>query len=218
MTRNLKTIFGASVATLLVVHAISVLGASATTSGHFTSNAASGQSKLDITEGTETSHTTTLNAYSTSITCHTAHYTAPNLTSATVTGVTVAAEYTSCTNGSGQAVTVRMNGCHYFFRSRSEGHGTINFLCPAGKKAEVEWSGNTMKFGEQTPKGGAVYTTTEASGLHALTVDITAEGLTLECHGSCQIFGTNSSTGKLTGSVTVSATEVSEPYVGITAT
>jgi hypothetical protein len=218
MIRNLMTMAGASLATILVASAIGVIGASATTSGHFTTNAPSGQVKLDITESTETTDRTTWNAFGTSISCHKVNYAAPNLTSSTVSTITITPEYANCTTGSEGSANIKMNGCHYSFASRTEGHGTVKLICATGKKVEVESGAGTMKFAEQTPKGGAVYTTIDASGLHALTIDLTAEGLTGECHGACQIFGTNNANGKLTGSVTVVATEVAEPFVGITAT
>jgi hypothetical protein len=216
MTRYVITVLSASLVTAIAMHAVGVFGASATTSGHFTT--ANRQTWLDIAESTETAHKTTLTAFGSTISCHNAHYKAPDVIVGTATGVTVTAEYTNCTTGSGGAATVRMNGCDFSFTSRTEGHGTIHFACPAGKKAEVETGVGTMKFGSQTPKGGAFYTTTEANGVHGLTVDITTEGIVAECHGACQIVGTNTTTAKLTGAAVVTATEVAEPFVGITAT
>jgi hypothetical protein len=201
MIRSLKTGFGLSMLVALLVAAFGVMNASATTSGHFTSESA--ETKLDISEETGTAHTTTLSAFGSTVTCHKVDYSASNIIGTTTQTITAFAEYTNCTTGTGGAATVRMNGCHYQFTSRSTGHGTTHFICPAGKKAEVESSAGTMKFGAQTPSAGATYSAIIGSktGKNAITASITAE-----CHGACQFIATHTSTATLKGSVTVEGT------------
>jgi hypothetical protein len=220
MIRSVKAAFGLSLLAALVFSAMSVMSASAITSGHFTSDAVSHLTKVHIVEGTETPHKTTLSAIGTTVECHQVHYEAPNLAGTTFVAITVLAEYTNCTQG-GNAASVTMNGCHYIFTPRTPpGHATPHFKCPAGKRAEVHTSAGTLSFGEQTPtQGGVTYTTTTENTKHALTVNITAEGIHYTCHGACQIFGTSGTTGKLTGSVTVQGTDaVNKGYVNITHT
>jgi hypothetical protein len=222
MKRSLKAGLGLSMLVALIVAAFGVMSASATTSGHFTSDSA-GETKLIPTEATGTTHTTSLSAFGLTVTCHNVTYTAANMKTATTQEITVTPTYLGCTSGENPA-HVRMNGCHYIFTSRTApGHGTPHFLCPVGKKAEVEITGSNciMKFGAQTPtSGGATYDTIEMAGKHALTVNVTAEGIHAEAHGGiCVFFPTNTTTAKLTGSVTVRGENpATGAAVGITAT
>ena len=211
MIRNLKAAFGLSLLAALILSAVSVMGASAITNGHFVSDSPSGKTKLDITEATGTSHQTQLNAYGAHVTCHDATYTAHHI-GTTAEAITVTPSYINCTDGNNNPVHITMNGCHYEFTPRTSGHATAHFRCPLGNKAKVtvtDSSGSsisTMQFGAQTPSGGVVYETITTNNKHAITANITIEGIVGECHGLCQIFGTNTTTGKLTGAVTVAGT------------
>jgi hypothetical protein len=219
MIRNLRAAFGLGLVTAMTLGALNVVGASATTSGHFVSSSASGISRLEIQEGTDGLHKLELAAIGTTVACHATHFAAPNLTSTTATAITVSAEYTSCTSG-GNAASVTMSECYFEATSPPvSGHGTVHLRCPSGAKVQVHTSAGTISFGEQTPtKGGVAYTTSEVGNLHALTVDVTAEGIHYECHGACLIFGTKGTTAALKGSLTVQSREVGDPIVGLTAT
>jgi hypothetical protein len=202
MIRSLKTGLGLSMLVALLVAAFGVMNASATQTGHFTSS--STNTKYDVREATGTAHSTQLSAYGSTVECHHATYNVHHTSSTTFTTLAVTPEYTACTTGSGGAATVRMNGCYYDFTSRTTGHATVHLICPAGKKAEVETSGGLEKFGAQTPTTGGV-TYTNENGL--ITVNITVEGIHAECHGACQLLGTNTTTASLKGSVTVEGTD-----------
>jgi hypothetical protein len=217
MIRNLKAAFGLALLAALVVSAMGALSASATKSGHFVSDKPN--TILHITEATGGAHTTYLTALGSTIRCHTVKYTAPNVDE-TEEDLTVTPSYAGCEyNGETDKATVTMNGCHYTFTPRpAPNHGTVDFICPIGKKAEVHTPNGTFAFGEQTPKGGVVYTTAELEGTHALTVDITAEGIKYTCHGTCQIFGTSGEGAKLHGSVTVKGTNALGGGANITVT
>lgn len=76
-----------------------------------------------------------------------------------------------------------------------------------------------MKYPPQTPTtGGLTYSTIETNGKHAVTVNVTAEGIHAECHGACQLIGTNTTTAKITGSLTVAGTDAAGNPVNITTT
>lgn len=221
MIRSLKTGLGLSMLVALLVAAFGVMNASATTSGHFTSDSG-GETKLIATEATGTTHETALSAYGLGVTCHNVAYSPKTLTTATTQEITVEAVYTNCTSGSNEA-KVRMNGCHYIFTSRTAPeHGTTHFLCPGTNRAEVEIpSSNTLiSFGAQTPTlKGATYSTIEMEGKHAITANITTEGIHAHCHrGVCLLLGTTTTTAKLTGAVTVRGTNSANAPVNITAT
>jgi predicted extracellular nuclease len=214
MIRSLKAAFGLALLAALAVSAMSVVGASAKVSGHFTSDSG-GLTVLDIKEVTD-AHDVTLSAIGTTVTCHTAKYTA-SINVATTQQLSVAPEYTNCTTGSGGSASVTMNGCTYQFNSASTGHGTAGIVCPT-KKAEVHTSAGTLSFGTQTADEGLVYTTVTHNAKHALTVDITAKGIDYTCHGACQIFGTSGTSATMSGEVTVTGTNSGGSSVNITAT
>lgn len=220
MIRTLKATLGLGLLAALAMSAIGVMGASAEKSGHFTSDSPSGKTKLDISEVTGTGHQVVLSAVGSTVECHHATYTA-HFTGSTTQEITVTPEYTNCTTGSGGSATVTMNGCHYQFTSRSSGHATVHFKCPVGAKAQVHTGAGTLTFGEQTPSNGVVYTTTTENGKHALTVDITATGITAECHGLCQFVSpTTIHNATMNGAVTVNGTDADAPanFVNITST
>lgn len=203
MTRSLKTAFGLSVLVALVVGVMGAMSASAKVSGHFVSGAT--KTEFKATEATGTAHATTLSAYGSTVSCHNVKYQVHHTSAATFTSLTVTPTYENCTVGGGpDTATVRMNGCHYEFKSKSStaaGHATVHLLCPVGKKAEVETPNGTEKFGAQTPTSGGVTYTNVAGG--TVTANVTVEGIHAECHGLCQFLGTNTTTATLKGAVKV---------------
>jgi hypothetical protein len=214
---------GAAALTLLLalgVLALGALSASATTSGHFTSDSPSGKTNLDMTGTTGGAHDAKLTAFGVVLTCHNLKYTLSPLTTQTTMSITGFPEFVNCTTSNGDAITVKMNGCHFDVTPASSGHGTPHLRCPTGQKIEVTVPTGLMKFGAQTPtKGGLTYTTTVVNGKHEVTVNITVEGIHGECHGVCQIFGTSSSSVAMAGSGTVAGTDaVTGSAVNITAT
>jgi hypothetical protein len=212
MIRSLKAALGLSLLAALVFSAMSVIGASAKNpekENHFSSSTTN--TKYTVTENTGGSHVVTLSAFGGTVTCHNPQYLVHHTSVTKTTSLTVTPVNTAtwnCTSGSEQA-HVNFNGCHYQFTAKASkaSHATVHFFCPAGKKAEVNATGNLCleTFGEQTPStNGVTYTNTNGE----VTVNITAEGITAEAHsGFCTIFGTHTNSAKMTGSVTVAGFE-----------
>jgi len=217
MFRTFRAAFGLVFLAALSIIGTNVIAASATVTGHFTSDSAV-ETLLDISEPTGTAHALKVTGGTTEVTCHKATYNS-KIMGATVISVIVTPTYENCTDQSGGAASVTMNGCRFEIKSRTTGHGTTHLLCSAGVKVQVHAAGNTLSFSPQTPtKGGLTYTTTTENGKHALTVDVTAEELHYECHGTCMFSGTNRVNGTLTGSVTVTGTDPNGSPINITST
>ena len=199
------------------------MGASAITNGHFVSDSPSGKTKLDITQQTGSTHETLLSAYGTNSACHKVTYTAHHI-GTTATAIIVTPQYENCTTSASNPMHVAVHGCYFEFTSRSSGHATPHFKCPAGKKATLTItnsngsSTSTMQFGEQTPAGGVVYEAVTTNNKHAITANFTVEGIVGECHGVCQLLGTNTTTAKLTGSVTVAGTNTEKAVESVNIT
>lgn len=228
MIRTMKAAFGLGLLAALSFAAMSVMSATAQTGGHFTAEVGAGQfAILDVNEATGTPHAVALEGWGTAVECHKVKYTqatAVNPETPTVpqttTEIKITPDYENCTAG-GNPATVTMHGCHYVLTPNNIGtHATVHFQCPAGAKATVVTNNGTMKFPPQTASGVTYTTATGPTGKHSLTVDITATGLTGECHGLCQFLGTHRSDVKITGSLTVDGTDKANPgtYVGITHT
>jgi len=219
MLRTLKAALGLGLLAALAMSAMSVMSASAITSGHFTSDVAT--TKLDISEVTGSTHQIKFHAptLGATVECHHPTYSA-HLTNTTAQFITVQPVYANCTNQDAQTVTVTMNGCDYTFTSRTAGHATTHFKCPVGVKAEIHTPNGTFTFGTQTPTGGgATYTTTTENNKHAITANITVTGIHYECHGLCAIFGTTGTNAEMTGAATIKGTDsASGAAVNITAT
>jgi len=222
MLRTLKAALGLGLLAALVMSAMSVMSASAITSGHFTSDAPSGTTKAQITSVTGGNHSLTLSipALGTTVNCHSFTYSG-HMTGSTQQALKAEGSLQNCTTNQGEAAVVTNNGCALEFTSRSTGHMTTHFVCPVGAKAEMHTANGTFTFGTQTPtKGGAVATTILGpGGKHSITADITVEGIHYECHGFCAIFGTTGTTATISGSGEGHGVDaVSGNYVNVTAT
>lgn len=221
MLRTPKTAFGLGLLAALVLIAISAMSASATSSGHFTSDSLNGKTTFDITEQTTTTHTVRLTNVGYVIKCHNPSYIA-TVEGITTTNIKVGASYAGCTYSEESIATVDMNGCWYTFTPRSSGgNATVHFECPAGAKAAVTMPGTCEStFPPQTTSAVSSYDTIEANGKHAITVNINATGLTVENHGFCALFGTHRTDASMHGSLTVEGTEdqIAGRYVSITHT
>jgi len=219
MIRTLKATLGLGLLAALAMTAMSVVGASANTSGHFTQDSG-GTAIIDITENTGTAHQIKFHAptLGTTIECHHPTYEA-KIGVLTTQEITVTPQYTNCTSNEATAI-VRINQCDYKFTSRTIGHATTHFFCPAGAKVEIEVpsSESTFTIGAQTPSGGATYTTTTENTKHAITANITVTGIHYECHGFCAIFGTTGTNGEMTGSATIKGTNSAGNPINLTAT
>jgi len=180
--------------------------ATALVSGHFTTDAPSTGTILDITGG----NSLVLQVGGEEIKCHESKYTA-QLQSTTVQQVTVEATHEGCTAswfGLTTNATVVMNGCRYLVRSRSSGgHATVELTCPIASTVEIQGIFCNLRLTIQKPESGVTYTTVIAHEKHALTVNLTAKGLWVERHGPSCGTPTLLKTGQLTGSLLVHGTD-----------
>jgi hypothetical protein len=172
------------------------------------------------------------------VTCSTANFTA-SVAGKTQTEITVTPTYAGCeTTENEYPTTVNMNGCTYtltFTDDPAQKHHTVHLGCPAGKTVKI--SVNPPFVGEchtyippQTPTtGGVTYTThtieekhaTETTHLHALTLDITIEGITNtkeETGFGCAGGGGHSQNSTLKGTVTVEGKDTDGKLTNITVT
>jgi len=218
MLRNFAAAIGVSLLALLGMSALGVVGASATTSGHFTSDAPSGTTVLDIAEPTGTAHKLTFFKFGAETECHHSTYSA-HLVGATSQVIKAVPTFTSCTLSSGESgATAHTNGCWYTFTSRTTGHATLHFQCPIGKIATYTTPTCETKYPPQTISG-VTYDTIEANNKHALTVNITTHSLTSENHGLCSIGGTHRSNSGITGALTIVGRDsVTSAFVNLTHT
>jgi hypothetical protein len=222
MSLKLKAL-GLSVLAVAVASAFSMMSASATTGGHFTSEVA--HVILTGTENPNTEHVTDLIVEKfTGINCTDTSYTATTpLQAKTVEALTVTPTYKKCETFGGKPDEVewRMNGCDYVFtigKSAEKEDNTVDIACPAGSVIEVDHPTCLIKIPPQNGLKGVSYTRVTELGVHALTVDVTISGVTVHFEGgACIIFGTKH-TAQVLGSVTIRATNTTNEPVGFTAT
>lgn len=220
MIGNLKKALGLGASIALVISVFGSTSASGTVSGHFTSDAPSGKTEaiLTATTGGGSTHFLTMHSNGSAMTCHSITYTG-SMSGSTVQVIQAQANFFGCTVGEGTG-SVTTNGCGTELWSRTSGHGTVKLTCPAGKKVEVHSPNCIQKFPEQFPStGGVTYKTITANGKHAITAELTVEGLKFEQHsGLCVFMGTNGN-AILTGAVIVHGIDAStKEGVNITAT
>lgn len=235
MSIKLKA-FGLSLLAVMAVGAFAVMNASAESqaTGHFTSDAPSGVTKLDVKESPPSgAHLLELSqAGFTGIVCHETTYTG-EVTTATATELTVFPTYKGCltTGGSTGSVTVHSNGCSYTFtqpnKESAKTENTVDLVCPAGKKVEITHATCTVGVAPVTVKGVGYTTTSEVvpgetgenpPKKHALTVTSSATFPVTREGGFCSLLATNS-TGTLSGSATVFGTDkTSGKQANVTAT
>jgi len=219
MTR-LKTILGLGLIATAATGALGGNAATATTSGHFTSDAPSGKTEAVLTTQTGGTHILRLETFAGLGTCHQVAYSG-SMTGSTTQSIRALATFSNCTIGEEQPAVVTMNGCEteFFSRNISSLHATVKLVCPAGKRAEMHQSSCTQTFAGQTLAGGVVFTTITVNGKHAITADLTGTNLHYELHGLCALFGTTHTDGLIEGAATVHGIDAaSKAFVNITAT
>jgi hypothetical protein len=210
---------------LLAVMATSAfaVNAGATIGGHFTNDAPNGHATIIATETTGTLHTLHFlkegGSAEESITCHNAIYTG-TINALTVQSMTVTPLWADCTTGSqGTAFDIDENGCTLTFTSGKTGqtHHTVGYQCPAGKAIEITHPNCTIRVPPQTVSG-ITYTTTIEATKHALTMDVTAKGMTSHYEAGICIFLGTSQKMELKGSVTIKAADTNGNPVNLTET
>lgn len=130
----------------------------------------------------------------------------PEKPQTTTTEVTIAPTWEKCytTGTPNTKFDVHENGCHLLFTVRPEpekNHNTVHFKCPAGKAAVITHQNCEITVPTQTTSG-VLYKTALVDGVHAITLESTAE-ISTEYHGGICIFlGTNHK-ATMNGSVVV---------------
>jgi len=224
MIRNPKALLGLCLLIVLAMSATGGGGASATSGGHFTSEAnhteISGTESTGFIEGIR--HTIQFFAMGSVVKCHSASYTG-TLPAKTVTEITLTPEYFNCTMNEETDPTpssITMNGCDYLFTIRSNNvdseFSTVHLKCPAGKEIEIHTTNCTLKIPGQTTEGAA-YNKITVAGKHAITLIVNTDKLTYSRHGFCSILGTHTKDAIIKGSLTLHSHSGLE-IVGLTAT
>lgn len=220
MTRKLS-------AGLLIAFALATLtapGSLATSGGHFAS-----ETHHTYLVGTESTgfignerHTLQffVGGGTNKVKCHEASY-AGTWTTTTATELTLLAEYENCTYNEKEPAEITMNGCDYLLTVRADkvstADSTLHLKCPAGSQIQIHTSPCKVSIPAQT-LNGVSYSQITLNNKHALTVFVTASGLTNTRHGVCQLLGTHSTDAEISGSLTIHGHDAQAKPVGITAT
>jgi hypothetical protein len=225
MSTKLKAL-GLGLIATMALGAVAVMNASANGAGHFVST---GNTHVLVrgAENIGTLHRLELRSHGLEggIVCEEAIY--PDYTSSaeTETSIVVKPTYNTC-HTTDDAVpyddlTVTMNGCSYRFTVASgttdATEQTVHLECPVGAKIEVHHPNCTITIPEQTINTGVTYKTITEGGIHAITLESSAEFST-EYHGGICIFTGTNHTGTLVGSATVRGFNTAGVQVPITAT
>lgn len=163
------------------------------------------------------------------VTCDSVTYTG-SVGGKTPTQVTVIPEYTECHTQKGFEAKIHMNGCGYTltFADMFVEHHTAHLQCPPEKTAVV--TVDPPIVGEchihippQTPtEGGVAYTTIVENGKHAQTLNVTAEGVTVNRKdvgvGGCGGHAGHDNVTSLTATAVVTAYDTNVKQVNLTVT
>lgn len=224
MSIKLKTL-GLALVAALAVGVVGVMGATASTGGHFISE----KSHTIIKAEQVSSHVLFDHELGIGITCKKASFEGTS-NAETTTALTITPHYTECSGGGDSSVDVTMNGCAYIFTvntSPATSDNTTHVECPEGKVIEVHVDPPlvgtcTITIKAQTPKGGLTYETGESSGKHDIFSNITVSEIHAVKHESgfgCFGESGTSQTATLNGTATVKGFETDGTTpVGITAT
>jgi len=210
MSLKLK-VLGLGLLATLAMSAVAVMNASATSTGHFTSDSPNGLTTVEGFEGG--SHFTELSSHGLEggIVCDEATYDG-TITGNTTTHITIIPHYTKCktTGGTPGEVTVDVNGCSFTFTPGH--HGTVHIDCPVGKAIEITHPNCTITIPAQTvgtAVKGVTYTTDidPETGKHIITLDANTVHVATQYHAGICIFTGTTHTGTMHGSVTVKGYE-----------
>jgi hypothetical protein len=162
------------------------------------------------------------------VTCDSVTYTG-SVGGKTPTQLTVIPEYTECHTQKGFPASIQMNGCGYTltFADMFVEHHTAHLQCPTGKT--VVATVNPPIVGEchvhippQTPtEGGVAYTTIVENGKHAQTLNVTAEGVTvnrIDTGGGCLGHAGHDNVTSLTATAVLTAYDTNVKQVNLTVT
>ncbi len=217
MSLKLK-VLGLGLLATLAMSAVAVMNASATSSGHFISDAADGHTIVNQSIEPESPHGFNVSVEGGSIECDEANVQGTATTN-TLTAVEGIMTLGKChTTGSEPGTTVvHMNGCSGRGTSNSSGTGTGHLLCPAGKTVVVTHPNCTITVPPQSGVGGFTYTNVNDGSKHTITVDVNLQYAVQYHAGICIFTGTNH-TATVSGSTIVKATNTQGEQVNITST
>ena len=227
MSLKLK-VLGLGLLAIMATSAFAAMNASAKLGGHFVHDAADGHAIITGTEPTGSTHKLAFvkegGGAEEEITCHKAEYTG-TLTAPTVESVTITPHWDNCTTGTaasgGTSFGIDENNCHFTFTSGAVGqtHHTVHLTCGAGAPAYVEITHPNCGIRVPPQSLSAVtYTTTVESNKHALTLNVTAKGITSHYESGICIFLGTSQKAEMKGSVTIHAVDTNGNRVNITET
>jgi trypsin len=107
------------------------------------------------------------------------------MTEAETIEVSLTPNYAGC-EFAGLKATVDVNGCQYkltpFAKEGVNFEGSVDVVCPEGKKIEVTGSGCTITIGPQLERRTVTFTNVGAGATREITVDFNLAGLTYEEH------------------------------------
>jgi hypothetical protein len=219
MSLKLK-VLGLGLLATLAMSAVTVMNASATSTGHFTSDSVNETTTIVGSENA--THFTEFSIHGlTGIVCTetTYHGTFAGNTS---THLTIIPHYTTChTTGGPHDVNIDVNGCSFTF---TPGHqGTVHVDCPVGKAIVITHPNCEITIPAQTvgtAATGVTYTTDTENNKHTITLHANGVEVAAQFHGGLCVFTGTNHTGTMTGSVTVKGFEdkLNGPQVNITHT
>lgn len=213
-------------AMVLAMSAMSAIGASAQTGGHFTSAAKDGHTLIESEPtGEHQGSDLVFTVNGEKVTCEIVKHFGTT-TSATVTEVVIGGEYSECTHSIGATAHVSMNGCAYIFTigKSSVEDNTLHLVCEGITGPHITVTGPfgncTIEITPNQTLVGVSYTTANTQSVHAITANVTVSSIHTALEGGFFKCGTSSKTvlSELHGSATVWGRNTKLEKVAITAT
>lgn len=219
MSLKLKGL-GLAVLASLAIGAVTVMTASATTGGHFVSDAVDGHTIVNQTSG-EGIHNLSFvqHGLESAIVCDEMSVTG-TATTATVTSGVGTPTFAKChTEGSETSIAIHMNGCQTQI-TVAAGEGateqTNDIICPPEKQIIITHPNCTITIVPQTVTG-ITYTRIVDNGKHAITAAVNSQ-VALQYHAGICIFTGTNHTGTFKGSTIIRAFDTAGEQVNVTAT
>jgi len=197
--------------TVVAVLAMSAVAASAASAAEFFHEAEGTARVIAKNEG---AHKFTAGIIGT-IECKKATFTGTEFVTSPQKTVTVLPAYSECTFLGVANVAVNMNGCTYRFNQPTGTGpftGTVNVLCPAGKKIEFEATGCKISVGEQGPLSSVTFTNL-ATVPKSVKVAANVSKIKYTAAGTCTVLGEKED-GTYSGTAIADAETESEELVG----
>lgn len=198
---------------------LTVMNASATTTGHFISDAADGHTIVDQKAVAETSHGIVIRIDGgTAIQCDDIRGFG-TVTASTVQQVEGTTELALC-HTEGQepgTIAIHSNGCTGRARSNTAGANTIDMVCPVGKTLIITHPNCTISVPPKNNIGGFAFTTITVNGKHAITIDVNVK-YTVHYEGGICVFLGTTHVGEALGGTIVKGLNTKGEQVNITST